>query len=213
MKKYIVSIPEPCTVPLQDMTPMPGGKYCSSCQKQVVDFSGMTNQQMITYFEKHPNCCGSFLPSQLDKEIIIKPGRTWMPAALIAGMLALVIPESGKGQYKLTGIVHDSTSHDPLASVTVIVMDRQGKTTNTGTTTNADGTFSLLIPEEYETGLKVQLRYVGYEIKKVTVPEKQLKANEPTRWVLDMSAAVLGMPAIVYVKSSRWKRFMHKIFR
>lgn len=212
MKKYTISIPEPCTVPLQHMTPIPGGKYCSSCQKQVVDFTGMTDRQMMAYFEKHPGCCGSFLPSQLDREITVKSGRRWMPAALIAGVLAIVMPESGKGQVQLTGIIHDGTNHQPLPGTIVAVVDQQGKETRIGTMTQADGTFSLVVPEEYKMGLKLQFRSLGYETKVVVVPERQMKAKEPVNLKLDMNYAVLsGLTEVVIVKSSRWKRFKHRL--
>ncbi|WP_343673159.1 carboxypeptidase-like regulatory domain-containing protein [Chitinophaga sp.] len=213
MKKLTISIPEPCTVPLQNMTPMPGGRYCSSCQKQVIDFTGMTDQQMMAYFEKHQGCCGSLLPSQLDREIVENPGKRWMPAAILAGVLALVMPESGKGQIKLTGIVHDSSSCDPLMAVTVLIVDQQGQPTRIGTATQEDGTFSLSIPDEYQKGVKLSLRYVGYEPKEIIIPEQQLKAKQPVYCELKMSAAVLGGISVVYVKSSWWKRLKYKLFR
>lgn len=68
MKKGItISIPTPCHESWQEMTPVEKGRFCSSCQKAVTDFTVMNDQQIIDFIKKHPGShCGRFLPDQLN---------------------------------------------------------------------------------------------------------------------------------------------------
>ena len=53
MKKEIyVHIPEPCHENWEQMTPVQQGRYCGSCCKQVVDFSQMSDKQVLLYCQK-----------------------------------------------------------------------------------------------------------------------------------------------------------------
>lgn len=71
MQKFQISIPEPCHEKWNDMTPNEQGRFCNSCAKTVVDFSAMSDAQLIFYFEnlKSQNVCGRVHPEQLDREI------------------------------------------------------------------------------------------------------------------------------------------------
>lgn len=44
------------------------GRYCNSCEKQVIDFTGFTDQQILQYFLKNPfPVCGKMRASQLER--------------------------------------------------------------------------------------------------------------------------------------------------
>lgn len=64
MKIYI---PEPCHENWGAMTPNEQGRFCSSCQKTVVDFTKFTTQDIQNYFAKHygQKVCGRFNNQQL----------------------------------------------------------------------------------------------------------------------------------------------------
>lgn len=98
MKQYIFSIPTPCNNRWEEMTPTAQGRYCNSCAKQVVDFSGMSDGEIIAYVKQHGMVCGRFMPSQLDREMYVPRQRKLMPAALLAGFLMTVLPGKGKAQ-------------------------------------------------------------------------------------------------------------------
>lgn len=86
-----ISIPEPCHENWQNMLPSEKGRFCLSCQKEVVDFSVMTKHEIETYFKSLPNnVCGRFKGSQLtdinrelpavNNKLSLKPW--WMAASL-----------------------------------------------------------------------------------------------------------------------------------
>lgn len=62
-----ISIPKPCQENWNDMTPENQGVFCKVCSKVVVDFSNMSDEEVIRYFEnkKQEKTCGRFRLSQL----------------------------------------------------------------------------------------------------------------------------------------------------
>lgn len=70
MKKIQIQVPEPCSENWLLMSPAEKGRYCNSCQKVVIDFSIMSDQEIIQYFQKYSgNTCGNFGVSQLNRDI------------------------------------------------------------------------------------------------------------------------------------------------
>jgi TonB-dependent SusC/RagA subfamily outer membrane receptor len=71
MQKLQLSIPEPCHENWQQMTPTDQGRFCNACAKEVVDFSMMTDTEVLNYFTAltHDKVCGRALPSQLERTI------------------------------------------------------------------------------------------------------------------------------------------------
>jgi len=47
-----LSIAQPCSQHWENMTPSSAGNYCASCQKNVVDFTGMSDQEIHHYFHR-----------------------------------------------------------------------------------------------------------------------------------------------------------------
>ena len=71
MQKLQLSIPEPCHENWHMMTPTQQGRFCNACSKEVVDFSMMTDTEVLNYFTSitYEKVCGRALPSQLDRTI------------------------------------------------------------------------------------------------------------------------------------------------
>lgn len=71
MQKLQLSIPEPCHENWQQMTPTDQGRFCNACAKEVIDFSTMTDIQVLNYFTNITNekVCGRALPEQLDRTL------------------------------------------------------------------------------------------------------------------------------------------------
>lgn len=52
------------------MTPIDNGYYCNECNKAVIDYSNMTDAEMIAHINKHGMGCGSFHDDQLNRELV-----------------------------------------------------------------------------------------------------------------------------------------------
>lgn len=98
-----LSIPEPCTQAWDDMQPVQGGRHCASCRKMVVDFTRMTDAQLLDYFNKYQGkVCGRLHADQAGRLIVpvqVQPSRWW--ARVAAGLLlALGLSKATNGQTK-----------------------------------------------------------------------------------------------------------------
>jgi hypothetical protein len=76
-----VAIPEPCHENWQQLTHGEQGRHCLSCQKTVVDFTLMSDQEILNYISRaSSSVCGRFNNDQLNKtyaEKKIKPSFTF----------------------------------------------------------------------------------------------------------------------------------------
>ena len=68
-----IRVPKPCSENWEAMTPAEKGRFCASCQKMVVDFSVMTDAQIVAVFEKQAGelTCGRFQIAQLERELFV----------------------------------------------------------------------------------------------------------------------------------------------
>ena len=72
---FKISIPIPCHEDWGNMTPNEQGRHCSSCAKTVVDFTGMSDEQVKYFFldKKEERVCGRFHNEQLHRITIELP--------------------------------------------------------------------------------------------------------------------------------------------
>lgn len=70
-----VQINKPCAEDWAQMTPEVQGKFCSVCEKSVVDFSEMSDAEILHYFSKPKSekVCGRFSASQVDRDLLLVP--------------------------------------------------------------------------------------------------------------------------------------------
>lgn len=75
--KISLTIAEPCHEKWNSMTPVEQGRFCDSCQKQVMDFTAMSDAQLAAFFKKPSTgpVCGRFMADQLNKEIAVPAKR------------------------------------------------------------------------------------------------------------------------------------------
>ena len=68
-KQIIVSIAKPCTENWSKMTPSEKGRFCGQCNKEVIDFTKMTSDQVVDSLtnKSGQKICGLFRNEQLGK--------------------------------------------------------------------------------------------------------------------------------------------------
>lgn len=65
----LIQINNPCHENWDEMTQVEQGKFCSHCQKTVIDFSEKTDAELFDYFNNHSSFCGRFKNTQIDRII------------------------------------------------------------------------------------------------------------------------------------------------
>ncbi len=192
-----IQIPEPCHEDLNKMSPQEKGRFCDSCQKVVIDFSAMTDTEIINYFQNvgSQKTCGLFSKTQVNrtlqpqKEKIETPRRTFFFKELAAASVAFFLTSTtAKSQNDTTLVEYNQKIEtDSLENIAPpfaingkvvngieIVSDAiiSIKGTEHKTISLENGIFSFLISEDT---LKSQDRiilvaeYEGLETKEVEV--------------------------------------------
>lgn len=188
---FMVHIPKPCHENWQHMTHAEKGRFCGQCQKTVVDFTTMTDDEVLDTLQAATgNTCGRFLVQQLDRPL--QPThlqRSWLRvkwfwAALISGALFANRATAQKATYGDTVVVTAPKSNAEVVTMGKLKMpdtlpviiqgqvtDESGMPmagvtvqvtgTSQGTTTNGLGMYELRLKDP---GQSVQLQYsfVGY---------------------------------------------------
>src|SRR4029079_10390615 len=76
-KKLQLQVPTPCHENWENMTATERGRFCASCQKQVIDFSNTSDREVAMFFKKPStgSVCGRFMEDQLNRDIEIPKKR------------------------------------------------------------------------------------------------------------------------------------------
>jgi flagellar hook assembly protein FlgD len=174
--KIQISIPKPCHENWEDMTTVEKGRFCSSCQKEVIDFTKASDSQIIDSLYSNKNLCGRFSSNQLNRSLnkTITSKSNWIYLASLTGFLSLVSHKTAAQEKPITvqtdtksdtikiakdsiknskiikGTVSDSDG--PIAEATVLIKGSQDSTY-----TDFDGKFEI----EAQLGDKIEISYVG----------------------------------------------------
>ncbi|MEO5948487.1 MAG: carboxypeptidase-like regulatory domain-containing protein [Chitinophagaceae bacterium] len=129
-KKIALSIAEPCHENWENMNPdanarpddpVGRGKFCGSCQKQVIDFSNMSDREVAQFFKKPStgSVCGRFMTDQLNREIEIPKKRIpWAKHFFTFLLPAFLISKASAQNIKMGKImpVEKDTIRTPMTS-------------------------------------------------------------------------------------------------
>ena len=93
----IVCIPTPCAQPWAVMSPTLSGRHCAACQTEVVDFTRMTQTEILAYLrgQRGRAVCGRLRAEQLApaRPLSAAAGRwrSWASALLTLGSLGTIL--------------------------------------------------------------------------------------------------------------------------
>ena len=66
--KFQIKIPEPCHKNWQEMSSSQKGRFCASCQKEVIDFTRISSVEIARKVKDEKHVCGRFTKAQLEKQ-------------------------------------------------------------------------------------------------------------------------------------------------
>lgn len=88
----VISIPAPCHENWDAMTPAQQGRHCGACQKTVIDFTMMSDGQILDVLRRNNRPCGRYRASQLDRALVDnrrKPAFLGVISGRVAALLLL----------------------------------------------------------------------------------------------------------------------------
>ena len=205
MKQQLqLTIPQPCHESWNNMTATQQGRFCASCSKQVVDFSAMTDQQIVEYMSTATSStCGRANLEQLNRMLTSpeQPRRNWWRYWMSVAASVVLLSSRSQAQAKVTPPIV-CTPPQTVTMGTVAIAPRPLQMTITGrivddnknpvpyatvhiehsrqaTTTDRNGIFSIKLNNTSTVVLKVSA--TGYESTQINVTnngnEEAVKVN------------------------------------
>ncbi len=106
MQKNIqLQVPKPCHENWDKMNATDKGRFCLSCRKKVIDFSMLSDQQILQHISKSSEgFCGKFNNEQLNRDIKEnrKPRLTWYKYFIHVSIPALLLTNKLSAQQTKT---------------------------------------------------------------------------------------------------------------
>lgn len=95
-KRYLLSIDKPCEKEWNSMSQSDVGRFCSHCSKSVVDFTQLTDSQVIKILDQNSGkLCGRLTQEQLNRTIqIYEPKNTARLYKILAGFFLFGISKN-----------------------------------------------------------------------------------------------------------------------
>jgi|SRR6218665_80426 len=212
--KIQLEISGPCSANWGKMNRTEKGRFCQSCQKEVIDFTGMSEQQLALFFKSNKKAvCGKLRNDQLRQELTVPRKRIhWFRYLLQVALPALIFSNKGSAQgavasrVKVEAVRKDQESlriKVPEIDVAPIVREIKGhvvdgqkqpvsgasvmkKGTSEGTVTNALGEFTLKVNDE-DPIVYLEVSSVGYAGRTIGV-----KRDEPAIVELVLNEVWMG---------------------
>jgi hypothetical protein len=105
-RSFTLTIPQPCSASWAAMNPTTAGRHCAACQKTVVDFTSMSDAEVLAYLARAAGSrmCGRFAAGQLERPLqrvapaAPKRWRAWLTAAVAVWGLREVAAQEGRAQ-------------------------------------------------------------------------------------------------------------------
>ncbi|MES2862567.1 MAG: carboxypeptidase-like regulatory domain-containing protein [Bacteroidota bacterium] len=182
-QKIQISIPEPCNVGWQNMTPVEKGRFCGSCRKIVLDFTYLSDNEIINLVNKKDNLCGRINVSQLNRNLIETKRvsnyfgyfATSVLAFLGLGTGNIIAQEKPTQEQTDSKYLNKATDSVKGITVTGVVRGNEGqllhgativiKGTQSGVQTNDEGKYSI----KANLGDALGFSFISYEDKVITV--------------------------------------------
>ena len=212
MKKLNLTIPEPCHQDWKKMTPTELGKFCSSCEKEVFDFTTFSDEQLVKHLGIKDHVCGRFTDRQLNRDLQLqRKQRHNYLSYTFSGLFSLFLlnssttkaqekPKTIQTDKKFTSIPLQNTRANDSITVSGTVLDETRcplpgatvviKGTTTGTSTNFDGKFNL----ECKKSDTLTISYVGYHSYEISADTKEMVVElKLDKTLSDVVVTSLGM--------------------
>lgn len=177
MRSITIHQPATCAESWEAMAPTDVGRHCASCQTQVVDFTRMSDGEVVAFLSQyHPERrCGLFRDDQVGRPLLaaaqpITGRRRWAVAIVL--LLWSVLGPKARAQGAKPGATAAKPTHatipDSLFLVQGVVSNWLGipkagawvEMRGIGDSTDARGHFRLLLPKrEFGVARHITVRY------------------------------------------------------
>lgn len=230
--KHQITVPKPCHENWNRMTATQKGKFCNSCNKEVIDFTKLTDLEITNKISKGSNICGRFKEAQLDRDLNIlqKSNISKVVASLalvsVISVTEPIIPQTNIQAIEVVNkqgeiVFISKNSKEKFITIKGNIRDKSGslpsvsillKESNIGVETDFDGNFSIKIPNKKRKSIILIISYLGYKTEEINV----LSIKKPLIVEMKEDENILGevitVGMVSYKKASFFQRCLN-VFR
>jgi|GEM_PF-3564130 len=222
-KSWTLSIPEPCDQKWSEMSVSENGRHCGQCSTEVVDFSLLSNEQIIGYLENASGkVCGRLTPAQLNRTgkrvssqgfsglslpalVLLAAMSTANPVysqqqqpvsvSAVPAVLATLQHELSVHQF-VSGTLTDLSADYPLAGMQVSLMHRGRPVASA--TSDINGHFSFVVGKGLDYDSLLVSTYTEFPDTLIAIPKNatNLRINFPGTYESDFN--VVGEVIILH---------------
>jgi hypothetical protein len=230
MKRLLIQIKNPCSENPSNFIPTQSGGFCSSCQKEVIDFRKMSKEEVLAFIQQNPqNKCGIFrhehLATDQTKKSPRRLGPLWIMATL--GLLGLSLPAQSQPispskieqKIRLAEVPSVKKPADPnrmikgkifsgddkltLPGVRVLI-----KGTKVGVLSNENGEFEIEIPESFrKKKIELIISFIGFQRVEMKIKLKEIPLEIKDIY-LPIDDSILGPYGVITPKISTWRSLL-----
>lgn len=205
-KSVNINVPKPCHENWQNMTPKEQGRFCGSCKTVVVDFTSMSDKEMLDYISKAAgqHACGRFSSEQLNRDIKATEQKrrfSWayiwnflLATFLVTESYAQKQPVDSKkpdlqlpNQSPTVGtFAVDERVHVPSKEISGVIIDQNSKQPIAGATIMVQGTTKGVVTDSLgrfkimvddKNTITLEISSVGYETQTLVLNKKKRWQN------------------------------------
>ncbi len=230
MENLSIKIPNPCSQNPRNFTQTGKGGFCQSCQKEVLDFRGMSQAEVIKFIKNNSSkTCGIFIPSQLEVEEKSKKNvqKSWIWGLGIMGLLGLTLPAHSQtipvsvteksdtlGRSKtikpiannsriVKGTVRDLENQMEVSGTTILI-----KGYKVGTAADVNGNFEITIPDSIQDNkIVLVFSFIGYKMKEISFEQTQLPVILGEIFLEADHTPLTGEVIIISRGKNLWQKF------
>jgi len=234
--QFKLTIPSPCTQNWDNMSSSCQGRFCTSCNKQVTDFTKFTNKEILKYFAKSKGpICGRLTQAQME----INFGRLEHPirkSLLPKFLMSAILTTSGvcntEAKNSSTTIqieMENNSNTKPIKNIKFLpttdttqyilgrVLDNENiplesanitlKGNKIGTSSDREGKFKIMVPDSV-LGKKIVLivSYAGFETQEINISTKSF----PIDIAVNLKVGAFLGEVTINKKPSLWERIFMK---
>jgi len=227
-----ISVPQPCTQRWENMESDMGGRHCRLCSKTVIDFTKLSNEEILAYLSHQGNGCGKFsrfqidgLNNQFNEYVNSRPAwKKLMAAAAVISALSFaktdakpVLQKTEQAPIRFEAAspqsVPDSARTIRVTGTVVASDDKlpvpgatvRIKGTNIGAMVGQDGCFTLNAPDSAKM---LVVSFIGYQTQEVPI----LPTNN-REFSISMVIAPWVMGEVMVVRQPFLKRVYYRFIK
>jgi hypothetical protein len=217
MPNLKITIPKPCSESWENMKPLEQGRFCDSCEKEVIDFTKFSTRELADYFKySKGHVCGRINSKHLEyfnPQIPPKGNFKYISYKLfVASCLTLLTTSKGytkddlnkvytyQDDGYLRKVIEPVNETDTLITISGVIVDGSDNSPILGvsisvkggqsfTSTDVNGKFKIQIKINPSQKLILVSKYIGYE---TTETELLSTKTENLQIKLPQSSGLIG---------------------